>query len=108
VAAAVQEPEPAPAAAAAEGAGMASEGEGRTSVVISGVPGFSRALALQRAFTALPGVVEAKAIGYERGMLGLEVQHDPGADLAALAAGMPGMPLRVVDASSGQLQLSAE
>jgi hypothetical protein len=89
---------------------MSADGTGKTSVVISGVPGFSRALALQRAIKEMPGVEEAKAIGYERGVLGLEVQHEPGADLAArvVSAPPPGIRLRVVEAAPGQLQLAAE
>jgi len=80
----------------------------RTSVVISGVPGFSRALALQRAMQQLPGVTEAKALGYERGVLGLDVHHEPGADLADRATTLPGIRLRLVDQSPGQLQLAIE
>jgi hypothetical protein len=76
--------------------------------MISGVPGFSRALALQRAVGQLPGVSEAKALGYERGVLGLDVHHEAGADLAARATSMPGVRLRVVDSSPGQLQLAIE
>ncbi len=80
----------------------------RTSVVISRVPGFSRALALQRAIQQLPGVTEARALGYERGVLDLEVQHDGSLDLAAQVTDLPGIRLTVVENNPGQLQLAAE
>ncbi|MBU6289659.1 MAG: hypothetical protein KGS10_15985, partial [Chloroflexi bacterium] len=47
-----------------------------TTVVIQGVPGFSRALTLQRAIQQIDGVVDAKADGYERGLLTLDVVHE--------------------------------
>jgi hypothetical protein len=88
--------------------GGASDALVRTSVVISGVPGFSRALAVQRAFQQLGGVREVKGLGYDRGVLGLEVQHDASLDLAARATELPGVRLRVVASSAGRLQLAAE
>jgi len=86
----------------------APSGPTRTSVVISKVPGFSRALALQRAIQGLPGVTEARALGYERGVLDLEVQHDGAVDLADRVVNLPGVRLTVVESTPGQLQLSAE
>jgi hypothetical protein len=83
-------------------------GPTRTSLVISGVPGFSRALALQRSIGQLPGVTEAKAIGYERGVLGLEVQHDGSLNLAERVTTLPGIRLTITESAPGQLQLSAE
>jgi hypothetical protein len=80
----------------------------KTSVVISGVPGFSRALAVQRAFQQLRGVSEVKGLGYDRGVLGLEVQHDTSLDLAAHVTELRGVRLRVVASSAGRLQLAAE
>ena len=77
-------------------------------MVISKVPGFSRALALQRAIQGLPGVTEARALGYERGVLDLEVQHDGSVDLADRVVNLPGIRLTVVESTPGQLQLSAE
>jgi hypothetical protein len=56
----------------------------------------------------LPGVSEAKALGYERGVLGLDVHHEAGADLASRATSLPGIRLRVVDSTPGQLQLAIE
>lgn len=101
-------PAPSPGAVAPEDAPSAAPEIGRTSVVISGVPGFSRALALQRAVQQVAGVTEAKAIGYERGVLGLDVQHDAAVDLAARFTALPGIRLRLVESAPGQLQLSAE
>jgi hypothetical protein len=91
-----------------EGEAASESDAGRTSVVISSVPGFSRALAFQRALSVLPGIEEAKAIGYERGVLGMEVQHDPDMDLAEALTTLPGIRLRVVESAPGQLHLSAE
>jgi hypothetical protein len=94
-------------------AGAASAGNGgtagqRTSLVISGVPHFSRARALWQAIQDLPGVAEAKTLSYQSGMLAMEVQHDPTLDLSAVVPDLPGMRLRVVEASAGQLRLTAE
>ena len=97
--AAATTPAPAPAAAG---------GPTRTSVVISKVPGFSRALALQRAIQGLSGVTEARALGYERGVLDLEVQHDGAVELAERVVNLPGIRLTVVENTPGQLQLAAE
>ena len=47
-----------------------------TTVVIQGVPGFSRALHLQRTIQQVEGVSDAKANGYERGILTLDVSED--------------------------------
>jgi hypothetical protein len=81
---------------------------GRTSVVISGVPHFSRARALWQAIQKVPGVSEAKAINYQGGVLALDVQHEPAADLPAHFANLTGLRLRVTEASPGRLLLTAE
>lgn len=80
----------------------------RTSVVISGVAGFSRALALQRDVQQVAGGTEAKVTDYSRGVLGLDVQHEAAVDLAACFASLPGIRLHLVESAPGQLQLSVE
>ena len=65
-------------------------GTERTAVVITGVPHFSRARALWQAIQEVPGVYEAKAIGYQRGVLALEVQHDPALNLVDPIASVEG------------------
>lgn len=47
-----------------------------TTIAIRGVPSSSRALKLQRAIQQIDGVVDAKADGYERGLLTLDVVHE--------------------------------
>jgi hypothetical protein len=84
------------------------EGTERTSVVITGVPHFSRARALWQAIQAVPGVTEAKAINYQGGVLALEVQHDPSLDLPGSVADLPGLRLRVAEAAPGELRLAVE
>ena len=101
----------APAAGAA-GAGAqaepAPEGTERTSVVITGVPHFSRARALWQAIQEVPGVSEAKAINYQGGVLALEVQHDPALDLSGSVTELPGLRLRVSETAPGELRLTAD
>ncbi|MGH2371266.1 MAG: hypothetical protein ACRDI2_24080, partial [Chloroflexota bacterium] len=109
------EPRPEPEAAspwaamAKRSAGeTATNGTSRTSVVISGLPHFSRARALWQAIQQLPGVLEAKTIDYQGGVLALEVQHEPAVDLPAHVTDLTGLRLRVTDSAPGQLHLAAE
>jgi hypothetical protein len=56
----------------------------------------------------MQGVTEARALGYERGVLDLEVQHDGTVDIADRIVDLPGIRLTVVESAPGQLQLAAE
>ena len=80
----------------------------RTTVVIAGVPGFSRALALQRTITQVEGVTEAKANGYERGILTLEVSHKVVVPLRGRLIKLDGVRLRFVDETDGVLNLTTD
>ena len=80
----------------------------RTTVVIAGVPGFSRALALQRTIAQVEGVTEAKANGYERGILTLEISHKVVVPLRGRLTKLDGVRLRFVDETSGVLNLTTD
>ena len=80
----------------------------KTLLVVSRVTGFPRALALQRAVQKIPGVADAKAIGYEHAVLNLQVMHEARVNLAERVTQLPGFPLRLVESSLGRLQLAAE
>ena len=80
----------------------------RTLLVVSRVTGFPRALALQRAVQQIPGVTDAKAVGFEQGVLNLQVQHEARLNLAERVTQLRGFPLKLIDSSLGRLQLAAE
>ena len=80
----------------------------RTLLVVSRVTGFPRALALQRAVQQIPGVTDAKAVGFEQGVLNLQVQHEARVNLAEQVTQLRGFPLKLIDSSLGRLQLAAE
>ena len=80
----------------------------KTLLVVSRVTGFPRALALQRAVQQIPGVTDAKAIGYEHGVLNLQVQHEARVNLAEQVTQLRGFPLKLIESSLGRLQLAAE
>ncbi len=80
----------------------------RTTVVIAGVPGFSRALALQRSIAQVAGVTEAKANGYERGILMLEISHKVVLPVRARLTKLEGVRLRFVSDVDGVLNLTAD
>lgn len=89
-------------------AGRSGADHARTSMVISGLPHFSRARALWQAIQEVPGVAEAKAINYQGGVLAIEVQHVPALDLPASVADLQGLRLRVTEATPGHLSLTAD
>jgi hypothetical protein len=99
---------PAPASGPQDESAPPPEGTERTSVVITGVPHFSRARALWQAIQEVPGVSEAKAINYQGGVLALEVQHDPALDLTGSVTDLPGLRLRVSETAPGELRLAAD
>ena len=80
----------------------------RTTVVIAGVPGFSRALALQRTIAQVDGVSEAKANGYERGILTLEISHKVVVPLRGRLTKLDGVRLRFVSDIDGVLNLTTD
>ncbi len=80
----------------------------KTLLVVSRVTGFPRALALQRSVQKIPGVTDAKAVGYEHAVLNLQVMHEARVNLAERVTQLPGFPLRLVESSLGRLQLAAE
>ncbi len=80
----------------------------RTAVVIAGVPGFSRALALQRTIAQVEGVTEAKANGYERGILTLEISHKVVVPLRGRLTKLDGVRLRFVDETDGILNMTTD
>ena len=80
----------------------------RTAVVIAGVPGFSRALALQRTIAQVDGVSEAKANGYERGILTLEIAHKVVVPLRGRLTKLDGVRLRFVSDIDGVLNLTTD
>ncbi|RLT56029.1 MAG: hypothetical protein DWI69_04380, partial [Chloroflexi bacterium] len=80
----------------------------RTTVVIAGVPGFSRALALQRTIAQVDGVSEAKANGYERGILTLEISHKVVVPLRGRLTKLDGVRLQFVSDTDGVLNLTAD
>ncbi|HAN15690.1 MAG TPA: hypothetical protein DCP73_08940, partial [Chloroflexi bacterium] len=80
----------------------------RTTVVIAGVPGFSRALALQRTIAQVDGVSEAKANGYERGILTLEISHKVVVPLRGRLTKLDGVRLRFVSDVDGVLNLTTD
>ena len=80
----------------------------KTLLVVSRVTGFPRALALQRAVQQIPGVTDAKAVGYEHGVLNLQVQHEARVNLAEHVTSLRGFPLKLIESSLGRLQLAAE
>ena len=80
----------------------------KTLLVVSRVTGFPRALGLQRAVQQIPGVTDAKAIGYEHGVLNLQVQHEARVNLADHVTHLRGHPLKLIESSLGRLQLAAE
>ena len=80
----------------------------RTTVVIAGVPGFSRALALQRTIAQVDGVSEAKANGYERGILTLEISHKVVVPLRGRLTKLDGVRLLFVSDIDGVLNLTAD
>jgi len=75
----------------------------RTTVVIAGVPGFSRALALQRTIAQVDWVSEAKANGYQRGILTLEISHKVVVPLRGLLTKLDGVRLRFAEDINGTL-----
>lgn len=77
----------------------------QTAVLIAEIPGFSRALGLQRAIQGVEGVREAKAIGYEKGVLSLEVTHEPDQELLNQLLALPGYRLRVLRADPESIEL---
>ncbi len=89
-------------------AGRSEADHARTSMVISGLPHFSRARALWQAIQEVPGVAEAKAINYQGGVLAIEVQHVPALDLPASVSDLQGLRLRVTEATPGHLSLTAD
>src|SRR5688500_12880690 len=78
----------------------------KTLLVVSRVTGFPRALALQRAVQQIPGVADAKAVGFEHGVLNLQVQHEARVNLAEHVTSLRGFPLKLIESSLGRLQLS--
>lgn len=50
---------------------------GGLNLVVSNVPEFPKALSVQRALQGLDGVREAKATGYEKGVLAITLDYDP-------------------------------
>ena len=77
-------------------------------VVISSVPGFSRALQLQRLIQQLDGVHDARAIGYERGALSLEIEHEGALQLRDALLALPNVQLNLVSEEDGSLELAYE
>ncbi len=80
----------------------------QTTITIQGVPGFSRALHLQRTIQQVPGVADAKANGYERGILTLEVSHQGRVALRGALTRLAGMRLRLVEEAPGSLTFQTE
>ena len=78
----------------------------RTTVVIAGVPGFSRALALQRTVAQVDGVSEAKANGYQRGILTLEISHKVVVPLRGRLTKLDGVRLRFAEDINGTLHFT--
>jgi hypothetical protein len=76
--------------------------------VIQGVPGFSRALHLQRTIQQVAGVSDAKASGYERGILTLDVAHDGQVSIKRALVRLDGMRLRVVEEGPSTLTLQTD
>ncbi len=88
--------------------GIDPEATVHTTVVIQGVPGFSRALHLQRTIQQVAGVSDAKANGYERGILTLDVAHQGKVVIKRALVRLDGMRLRVVEEGPGTLTLQTE
>ena len=105
---AAQAAKPGTAAAPARAPSAAASIIVKTLLVVSRVTGFPRALALQRAVQQIPGVTDAKAVGYEHGVLNLQVQHEARVNLAEQVTQLRGFPLKLIESSLGRLQLAAE
>lgn len=103
-----QQPVPETATGGEDATPIVATDRARTSMVISGLPHFSRARALWQAIQEVPGVAEAKAINYQGGVLALEVQHEPALDLPASVTDLQGLRLRVTEAAPGHLRLTAD
>ena len=56
----------------------------------------------------IPGVTDAKAVGFEQGVLNLQVQHEARLNLAEHVTHLRGFSLKLTDSSLGRLQLAAE
>ena len=89
-------------------AGVDPEATIHTTVIIQGVPGFSRASHLQRTIQQVAGVSDAKANGYERGILTLDVAHQAKVVVKRALLRLDGMRLRVVEEGPGTVTLQTE
>jgi hypothetical protein len=91
-------PEPAPTAARADEAGTSAE------VVFLRVPDTRRAIALEAAVGAIPGVTACHLREFERGRLVLDVEHQLGQALADRVRGLADFDLRLTTARDGHLE----
>ncbi|HZS01066.1 MAG TPA: hypothetical protein VFE37_20280 [Chloroflexota bacterium] len=90
--------EPERAAASAQEGGTSAE------IVFLRVPDTRRAMALEAAVGALPGVTSCRLREFERGRLVLDVEHEPGTALADRVRGLADFDLRLTTARDGHLE----
>lgn len=84
------------------------QNERQSELVVSGLKTFSQAVEFQRTLLAIPEINQAKVRLIQRGLVNLEIRHEPGIDLGARIANLPGFALRMVKQEPGLLALDVE
>jgi hypothetical protein len=77
----------------------------QTELVVSGFKTFSQTVEFQKALMAISEVTHAKVRLVQRGMVNMEVRHEPSTDLAECIAQLPGFAFHVVAQEQGHLTL---
>ncbi len=80
----------------------------QTELVVSGFKTFSQTVEFQKALMSIPEITHAKVRLIQRGLVNLEVRHEPGTDLAECIAQLPGFVFRTVAQEQGLLTLALE
>lgn len=80
----------------------------QTELIISGFKTFSQVVEFQKALGSIPRITHAKVRLVQRGMVNLEVRHEPATDLAECISELPGFVFRIVAQEQGLLTLAIE